>query len=139
MKVDHIGIAVRNLDSALKAYAAIGLHPETTQAVPTEGVTVAFLRVGASHLELLEPLGPDTFIGRFIDKRGEGMHHLALAVDNILTAMKQARRNGLAVIDDEPREGARGRKVAFVHPKSMGGVLLEFVENPRPGTPARGP
>jgi methylmalonyl-CoA/ethylmalonyl-CoA epimerase len=131
VKIDHIGIAVRNLDSALKAYAAIGLHLEATEKVPSEGVTVAFLRVGGAHLELLEPLGPDTFIGRFVEKRGEGMHHLALAVEDILTAMKQARRNGLAVIDEEPREGARGRKVAFVHPKSTGGVLLEFVQNPR--------
>ncbi len=131
MKIDHIGIAVRNLDSALKAYAALGLHPGSIEKVQTEGVTVAFLRVGDAHLELLEPLEPDTFIGRFVEKRGEGMHHLALAVDDIRTAMKQARRNGLAVIDEEPRQGARGRKVAFVHPKRTGGVLLEFVENPK--------
>lgn len=131
MKVDHIGIAVRSLDSALKAYAAIGLRPEATESVQSEGVTVAFLRVGDAHLELLEPLGPDTVIARFLDKRGEGLHHVALAVDDIRASMEQARRNGLAVIDETPRLGARGREVAFVHPKSTGGVLLEFVQHPR--------
>jgi len=131
VKVDHIGIAVRSLDSALKAYAAIGLRPEATESVQSEGVTVAFLRVGDAHLELLEPLGPDTVIARFLDKRGEGLHHVALAVDDIRASMEQARRNGLAVIDETPRLGARGREVAFVHPKSTGGVLLEFVQHPR--------
>ena len=131
MKVDHIGIAVRSLDSALRAYAAIGLRPEATESVQSEGVTVAFLRVGDAHLELLEPLGPDTVIARFLDKRGEGLHHVALAVDDIRASMEQARRNGLAVIDETPRLGARGREVAFVHPKSTGGVLLEFVQHPR--------
>ena len=130
MKVDHIGIAVRRLESSLKAYAAIGLRPEATETVRTEGVTVAFLRVGDAHLELLEPLGPDTVIARFLDKRGEGLHHVALAVDDIRAAMEQARRNGLAVIGETPRLGARGRQVAFVHPKSTGGVLLEFVQYP---------
>lgn len=132
MKVDHIGIAVRNLDSALKSYAAIGLRPEGSEAVRSEGVTVAFLRVGDAHLELLEPLGADTVIARFLEKRGEGLHHVALAVNDIVAAMARARGNGLRVIDDRPREGARGRQVAFVHPKSVGGVLLEFVQNPGP-------
>ena len=132
MKVDHIGIAVRSLDSALKTYAAIGLRPEASEAVRTEGVTVAFLSVGDAHLELLEPLGTDTVIARFLEKHGEGLHHVALAVEDVVVAMERARANGLAVIDEQPRDGARGRKVAFVHPKSMGGVLLEFVQNPRP-------
>jgi len=131
VKVDHIGIAVADLDSALKAYAAIGLRPEATEAVKSEGVTVAFLRVGDTHLELLEPLGPETVIARFLEKRGAGLHHVALAVDDVVVAMEEARRNGLAVIDEHPRMGARGRKVAFIHPKSTGGVLLEFVEYPR--------
>jgi len=131
VKVDHIGIAVADLDSALKAYAAIGLRPEATEAVKSEGVTVAFLRVGDTHLELLEPLGPETVIARFLEKRGAGLHHVALAVDDVVGAMEEARRNGLAVIDEHPRMGARGRKVAFIHPKSTGGVLLEFVEYPR--------
>ena len=125
-----MGIAVRSLESALKAYAAIGLRPEATETVTSEGVTVAFLRVGDAHLELLEPLGSETVVARFLEKRGEGLHHLALAVADVAAAMDQARRNGLAVIDERPRSGARGRKVAFVHPKSMGGVLLEFVQYP---------
>jgi methylmalonyl-CoA epimerase len=130
VKVDHIGIAVRSMETALKAYAAIGLRPEATETVRSEGVTVAFLRVGDAHLELLEPLGPDTVVARFLEKRGEGLHHVALAVDDIDASMEQARKNGLAVIDQHPRTGARGRKVAFIHPKSTGGVLLEFVQYP---------
>ncbi len=131
MRIDHIGIAVRSLASALKVYEAIGLRPEGTEDVPTEGVRTAFLRVGESHLELLEPLTPNGVIARFLEKRGEGLHHIALAVDDILVAMEQARKRGLAVIDEKPRTGARGRQVAFVHPKSTGGVLLEFVQYPR--------
>ncbi|MBI4416705.1 MAG: methylmalonyl-CoA epimerase [Euryarchaeota archaeon] len=131
MRIDHIGIAVRSLASALKVYEAIGLRPEATEDVPTEGVRTAFLRVGDAHLELLEPLTSDGVIARFLAKRGEGFHHIALAVDDILVAMEQARKRGLAVIDEKPRTGARGRLVAFVHPKSTGGVLLEFAQYPR--------
>ena len=132
MKVDHIGIAVRSLDVALEVYAAIGLHPTVTEAVPSEGVRVAFLPTGESHLELLEPLAADGVIAKFLEKRGEGLHHLALAVDDIAAAMARARSAGLTVIDEVPRPGALGRRVAFVHPKSTGGVLLEFVQNPMP-------
>lgn len=131
MKIDHIGIAVHNLEAALRPYAAIGIRPTLTESVPTEGVRVAFLPVGESHLELLEPMTADGVIAKFLERRGEGMHHLALAVEDIVAAMAQARAAGLAVIDEVPRAGARGRKVAFVHPKSVGGVLLEFVQNPR--------
>ena len=130
MRVDHVGIAVRSLDAALKVYAAIGLRPTIRESVPSEGVKVAFLPTGESHLELLEPLAEDTPVARFLEKRGEGLHHVALAVDDVAAAMARARAAGLAVIDEVPRQGARGRKVAFVHPKSAGGVLLEFVENP---------
>ena len=132
MKVDHIGIAVRSLDAALKVYAAIGLHPSLTDAVPTEGVRGAFLPAGEAHLELLEPLAADGVIAKFLEKRGEGLHHVALAVDDIAAAMARARSAGLTVIDEVPRPGALGRRVAFVHPKSTGGVLLEFVQNPMP-------
>lgn len=131
MKIDHLGIAVRDLSSALKVYAAIGLRPESTEEVPSEGVRIAFLAVGEARLELLEPLGADTVIARFLERRGEGMHHLAIAVDDIEAAVARARAGGLQVIDEKPRQGARGRRVAFVHPKSAGGVLLEFVENLR--------
>jgi len=131
MKIDHIGIAVRSVESAAKAYEAIGLRVTLRDEVPTEGVRVAFLPVGESHLELLEPLSPEGVIAKFLEKRGEGTHHVAFAVDDIEAAMAAARGSGLAVIDENPRRGARGRKVAFVHPKSTAGVLLEFVENPR--------
>ncbi len=130
MKIDHIGLAVKNLEAALKVYAAVGLRPTITDTVPTEGVKVAFVPVGESHLELLEPLAADGAIAKFLATRGEGIHHVALEVDDIAAAMAQARAGGLAVIDGTPRQGARGRTVAFVHPKSTGGVLLEFVQNP---------
>lgn len=132
MKVDHVGIAVRSLSPVLNIYESIGLRATHTEAVPTEGVRVAFVPVGESTLEFLEPLAPDGIIARFLESRGEGLHHVALAVDNIVLAMGRARSAGLAVIDEKPRPGARGRKVAFVHPKSTGGVLLEFVQNPPP-------
>ena len=132
MNVDHIGIAVRNLDAALKAYAAIGLRPTSTEALPSEGVRIAFLPAGEAHLELLEPLAADGTLAKFLENRGEGLHHIALAVDDIEAAMRRAQSAGLAVIDKVPRQGARGRRVAFIHPRSTGGVLLEFVENPRP-------
>ena len=130
MKIDHIGIAVRSVESAAKAYEAIGLRVTLRDEVPTEGVRVAFLPIGESHLELLEPLNPEGVIAKFLEKRGEGMHHVAFAVDDIAAAMATARGSGLAVIDEKPRQGARGRKVAFVHPKSTAGVLVEFVQNP---------
>ena len=136
MKVDHIGIAVRSVDSALRVYRSIGLDAAITETVPSEGVKVAFVPLGESHLELLESLTPDGVIAKFLEKRGEGLHHVALAVDDIVAAMDRSRSAGLAVIDERPRQGARGRKVAFVHPKSTGGVLLEFVENP-PGNAKR--
>jgi len=136
VKVDHIGIAVRSVDSALRVYRSIGLDAAITETVPSEGVKVAFVPLGESHLELLESLTPDGVIAKFLEKRGEGLHHVALAVDDIVAAMDRSRSAGLAVIDERPRQGARGRKVAFVHPKSTGGVLLEFVENP-PGNAKR--
>ncbi|TLZ51232.1 MAG: methylmalonyl-CoA epimerase [Methanobacteriota archaeon] len=129
MEIDHIGIAVRKLEPALAVYGAIGIRATMTEAVPSEGVRVAFLPVGESHIELLEPLAADGPIAKFLENRGEGLHHIALAVDDIQAAMTRARSGGLAVIDEVPRQGARGRKVAFVHPKSTGGVLLEFVQN----------
>ena len=131
MKIDHIGIAVRSLEAALCSYEAIGLRASFTESVPTEGVRVAFLPIGESHFELLEPLAADGVIAKFLEKRGEGMHHVALAVEDITDAMARARAAGLAVIDEVPRAGARGRHVVFVHPKSTHGVLLEFVQNPR--------
>ena len=135
MNVDHIGIAVRSLDAALRVYGAIGLRPTVTESVPSEGVRVAFLPAGDAHLELLEPLGTDGVIAKFLDTRGEGLHHVALAVDDIVAAMDRARAAGLAVIDERPRQGARGRKVAFLHPKATGGVLLELVQ---PASPTDG-
>ncbi len=129
MRIDHLGIAVRSVADAAKVWGAVGLTPTHVEDVSAEGVRVAFLPIGDSNLELLEPLAADGVIARFLATRGEGLHHVALAVDDVRAAMQRARNAGLAVLDDEPRQGARGRKVAFVHPKSAHGVLLEFVEN----------
>jgi methylmalonyl-CoA epimerase len=128
MQVDHLGIAVRSLDDALGRFAPVvgetGSPPENVEA---QGVRVSFLEVGESHLEFLEPLRPDTPVGRFLDKRGEGIHHLAFRVPDVGAALQQVRSAGGRLIDEVPRIGARGRTVAFAHPVSFHGVLVEFV------------
>ena len=128
MKVDHVGIAVKSLEAAIKAYEGLGLRMTSTDTVAGEGVKVAFLPVGESRIELLESLTPNGVIAKFIEKRGEGVHHIALQVDDIDEAIARAKANGLQMINETPRTGAHGRKVAFVHPKSTSGVLLEFVQ-----------
>ncbi|MCI4321368.1 MAG: methylmalonyl-CoA epimerase [Thermoplasmata archaeon] len=131
MQVDHLGIAVRSLDDALAKFAPVvrekGSPPENVDA---QGVRVSFLEVGESHLEFLEPLRPDTPVGRFLEKRGEGMHHLALRVPDVGEALRQVRSAGGRLIDEVPRIGARGRTVGFAHPTSFQGVLVEFVGVP---------
>ena len=128
LKLDHIGIAVRDLEVALKYYRALGLEPSTREVVAGEGVEVVVLPLGGTRLELLRPLGEDTPAGRFIAKRGEGLHHIGLAVPDIRVTLARCKAAGLELIDDEPHPGAEGRLVAFVHPKSAGGVLIELTE-----------
>jgi methylmalonyl-CoA/ethylmalonyl-CoA epimerase len=124
----HVGIAVRRLDDALARYRAFGFEPEEVEEVPSQGVRVAFLRAGDVRLEFLESLAPDGVIARFLERRGEGLHHLAFAVDDIRSELGRLKAAGLELVDAEPRPGAHGRLVAFVHPRSAQGVLVELVE-----------
>lgn len=127
----HIGVAVNNLPKALDRYLALGLELESTEDVPSQGVRVAFLRAGGVRIELLESLRPDSVIARFIGRRGEGLHHLAFATPDIRAEMDRLARSGFEFIDSEPRSGAQGRLVAFMHPRSAHGVLLELVQERR--------
>lgn len=128
-RVDHIGVAVEDIDAALalyeRDYAMTLVHREV---VESQGVEAVLLDVGENHVELLAPLGPDTPVGKFLAKRGPGMHHVAYQVDDIEAALASLREAGLRLIDETPRTGIRGSRVAFLHPKSSGGVLTEIVE-----------
>jgi methylmalonyl-CoA epimerase len=128
-RIDHIGVAVDDLDEAVSLYSErLGMPVQHRETVEQQGVEAVLLGVGESHVELLRPLSPDTAVGRFLERNGPGMHHVAYGIDDIDSALEQARAAGLALIDDRPRTGIRGSRVAFVHPKSMGGVLTELVE-----------
>ncbi len=129
MKIDHIGVAVKSIETAVKAYEALGLKVSSTDTIASEAVKVAFLPIGETRIELLEPASADSNIGKAIEKRGEGIHHIALLVDDIEEAIRAAKEQGLQLISETPRVGAHGRKVAFIHPKSTGGVLFEFVQD----------
>lgn len=136
IELDHIGVAVKNLQDARLAWdAGLGLHLGGIEEVPSQGVKVGFYAVGGPRLELLEPLQPDNSIGKFLERRGEGMHHVAFRVDDIEAVLSQAKRAGLRLIDEVPRPGAGDSQVAFIHPASMHGVLVELVMEPRNGRP----
>ena len=126
-KIDHLGIAVPSLAEAVAAYEALGFHVEATHDVPAEKVKTAFLPIGESHLELLEPTDPTSVIAKFLEKR-TGLHHVCVLVDDIEKALTELRARGVTLIDQAPRVGAGGCRVAFVHPKAAGGVLLELKE-----------
>ena len=129
MKLKHIGIAVDSIKERLPVWESYGLKLHHTEKVDSEGVTTAHLKVGGYEIELLEPMGEDTPVGKFIDKKGPGIHHLALEVDNIEESLAEAKKNGLEPIGEAPRQGAENTLVAFFHPKDTGGVLLEIVQN----------
>jgi methylmalonyl-CoA/ethylmalonyl-CoA epimerase len=130
VKIDHIGIAVKSLTDAVKVYQdAIGLSVSGYDQVDEQGVRVAMLDVGESRIELLEPTGPGSPIEKFMAKRGEGIHHIALTVDNIEETLKQLKATGVRLIDETPRRGAHNTRIAFVHPSATHGVLLELVEH----------
>ena len=130
MKLDHIGIATRQIDQAMGLWRdTLGLALDHTEEVPEQGVRVGMLAIGETHVELLEPLNEDSPVGRFLDKRGPGIHHIAIRVDDIRAELNKLKTNGARLIDEEPRIGAGGCLVAFVHPASTGGVLLELVEH----------
>ncbi|TVR04802.1 MAG: methylmalonyl-CoA epimerase [Deltaproteobacteria bacterium] len=125
--VDHIGIAVRSLDAAIPLYRdVLGLELELLDEVEEQGVKVAFFRCGETMLELLEPTRPDSPIAKYLEKRGEGIHHVALATDDIEAARERAAAGGLRLLSEAPLDGAHGKHISFVHPKDTRGVLLEF-------------
>ncbi len=129
LKVDHIGIAVKNLDETLKFYTdVLGLECQGTETVEEQKVRVAFLPLGDTEVELLESTTDDGPIARFIEKNGEGMQHIAFRVDNIEEAIEHMKEKGMRMIDETPRYGAGGAKIAFVHPKSSNRVLVELSE-----------
>lgn len=130
--IEHIGIAVSNLDNAINFYENIlGLKCYNIEEVPDQKVRTAFFMVGQTKIELLESTAPDGPIGRFIEKRGEGIHHIAFAVKNIGEQLKEAEEKGVKLIDTVPRKGAEGLDIAFIHPKSASGVLIEICEDNR--------
>ena len=125
LKIDHLGIAVKDMSEAKRAYEALGFTIEAEHEVPTEKVKTAFISVGESHLELLEPTDPTSVIAKFLEKRS-GLHHICLLVDDIEKSMAEMKAGGAQLLDETPRIGAGGCKVAFIHPKSAAGVLLEL-------------
>jgi methylmalonyl-CoA/ethylmalonyl-CoA epimerase len=130
-RIDHVGIAVPNLDEAVERYrAAFGLEVVALESNPAQGVREAMLRVGESdsYVQLLEPLGPDTPVGKFLARRGEGLHHIGYAVDDVRVAMDSLAAQGVRILDEQPRHGSLGASIAFVHPKDLSGVLTELVQ-----------
>jgi methylmalonyl-CoA/ethylmalonyl-CoA epimerase len=126
-QIDHLGIAVRSLDETVPVYEkALGLRCEHLEEVPSQKVRTAFFDVGGVHLELLEPTAPDSPIAKFLTDRGEGIHHLAFRTDEITAQLAQVAGAGVRLIHDKPFEGAAGKLVAFLHPKSTHGVLVEL-------------
>ncbi|GMB07718.1 methylmalonyl-CoA epimerase [Thermolongibacillus altinsuensis] len=131
-KIDHVGIAVKSLDEALPFYVeTLGLECLGIEAVESEKVRVAFLKIGEAKIELLEPTAEDSPIAAFIEKRGEGIHHIALGVDDIQARIDELKANGIRMIHDQPKRGAGGANIAFMHPKSAHGVLYELCERGR--------
>lgn len=126
--IDHIGIAVTSIAEARRFYELLGLSVEAIEEVPHEGVRVAMIPVGGLRIELLEPLSADSAVGRFLAKRGPGIHHVCMATDDVATASAELRAAGLPLLREEPTAGAGGSKVQFVHPKGAGGVLYELAE-----------
>lgn len=129
MKINHLGIATKGIDEALKFWSdALGLENVHAEVVEDQKVRVAMLPIGESRIELLEPTSEDSPISKFLEKRGGGIHHIAVEVENIESALNELRDKGMRLIDEAPRVGAEGCLVAFVHPSSTGGVLLELVQ-----------
>lgn len=129
--IDHIAVAVEDLDQAIELYEkSLGMPVEHRETVEEQGVEAVLLGVGQSHVELLAPLGPDTPVGKYLAKRGPGLHHVAYRVDDIEEALDSLKEEGVELIDQTPRRGIRNTRVAFVHPSSAAGVLTELVQPP---------
>ncbi len=129
LKIDHIGIAVNSIETGKRFWKDIlGLDFEGSETVEEQKVTTAFFSVGDSEVELLESIDPDGPIARYLEKKGEGIQHVAFCVDNVEASLKELKEKGIRLIDEKPRKGARGAKIAFLHPKSTNGVLVELCE-----------
>lgn len=129
-KIDHIGVAVTSIEAALPFYTEVmGLTLQGIEEVPDQKLRVAFLSIGESKIELLESASPESSVSKFIETRGPGIHHLALAVHDVAKALEDAKAHGVRAIDEHPRTGAGGAKIAFLHPKSAGGVLVELCQH----------
>jgi methylmalonyl-CoA/ethylmalonyl-CoA epimerase len=128
-RIDHIGVAVEDLDEAIELYTErLGMPLQHRETVEEQGVEAVLVGVGESHVELLRPLGAETAVGRYLARNGSGLHHVAYGTDDIDSALEAVRAAGLRLIDERPRRGIRNSRVAFLHPKSTGGVLTELVE-----------
>ncbi|HEX5990806.1 MAG TPA: methylmalonyl-CoA epimerase [Solirubrobacterales bacterium] len=128
-RIDHIGVAVEDIDAAIELYRdSFGMELAHRETVESQGVEAVLLDVGDGHVELLAPLGPDTPVGKYMAKNGASLHHVAYAVDDIDAALEKIAAAGIRLIDSEPRVGIRDSRVAFLHPRSTGGVLTEIVE-----------
>jgi methylmalonyl-CoA epimerase len=132
--IDHVGIAVVDLDEAVEHYRrTLGLEPVHRERMRDQGVEEVLFAVGGSYVQLLGPLGPDTPVGRFLERSGPGLHHVAYRVVSVADALERLRASGVPLVDQTPRSGSRGTTIAFVHPRGMGGVLVELVqEGPGP-------
>lgn len=131
-KIEHVAIAVADLEAALAHYENVwGLKAEHRERVEDQGVEEAMLPLGEAYLQLLGATGPDTTVGKFIERRGEGLHHIAYEVDDLEAALAELKGKGVPLIDEEPRLGGRGHMVAFVHPKGNHGLLVELIQAPK--------
>ncbi len=129
LKIDHLGVAVKSIDAGRNFWTdVLGLHFEGTETVSEQKVTTAFFPVGESEVELLESTAPDGPIAKYLEKRGEGIQHIAFRVENIEEALSELKAKGIQLIDEKPRKGAGGAKIAFIHPKATSGVLVELCE-----------
>lgn len=128
-KIDHIGIAVKNLDEAIKFYEMMGAKPYHFEEVESQKVKVAFIKVGESNIELLEPTSDESPIAKYLEKKGEGIHHICYAVEDVSKGLAVLKEKGIKLINEEPMKGAHGKIVAFVHPKSTNGVLTELSQD----------
>src|SRR3972149_6687269 len=128
-KIDHIGIAVKNLEKAKEFYEkSLGLTPSPVEPVPSQMVTTVFFKIGDSKIEFLEGSSPESPITKFIEKKGEGIHHICYEVDDLEEPLSELQKSGIQLIDKSPRVGAHGKKIAFIHPKSTNGILTELTE-----------
>jgi methylmalonyl-CoA epimerase len=130
-EIDHVGIAVRDLEAAVEHYRrTFGIEPVHREHIESDGVEEALFKVGTSYVQLLAPTGPDTPVGKFLEKRGEGVHHVGYRVTDVAATVEHLRSQGVPLVDERPRPGSRGTTVAFAHPKGFAGVLVELVQEP---------